>query len=193
MRRSSLGFAASLLLVAVLGPPIAARAQTASAPKLDPLLQQRATRFLGSTKVVVRAADAVSLTQLSLVVKLSGGSVGRLLPTVGGLAATVPNASLTTLAASALVGHVSMDRLAAGAMERTGSTVGATAVRQQFGYDGTGVGVAIIDSGITAWHDDLTDSLGAQRVARFVDFVNGPPAPYDDYGHGTHVAGTVAG
>src|SRR5205823_7787096 len=132
------------------------------------------------------------LTQLAFVVQLAGGSVGRLLPIVNGLAVTVPNASLATLGASGLVAHVSMDRMAAGAMERTGPTVGATAVRQEFGYDGSGVGVAIIDSGITEWHDDLTDAAtGAQRVARFVDFVGGKASAYDDYGHGTHVAGIV--
>jgi len=182
--------AASLILAAFLGTPRAAGAQTA---KLDPLLQQRASLLLGSTKVIVRAADGVSLSQISLAVALSGGSVGRLLPIVGGVAATVPNASLSAIAASSLVAHLSMDRVAAGAMERTGPTVGATAVRQQLGYDGSGVGVAIIDSGITAWHDDLTGVAGGQRVARFVDFVGGRLTPYDDYGHGTHVAGIVAG
>ena len=52
----------------------------------------------------------------------------------------------------------------------------------------------MIDSGITGWHDDLADSTGAvQRVDRFVDFVQQRGAPYDDYGHGTHVAGIIAG
>src|SRR5262249_26863046 len=61
---------------------------------------------------------------------------------------------------------------------------------------GVGVGVAVIDSGITSWHDDLapvTDPAGSQRVDAFVDFVNGRSQPYDDYGHGTHVAGIIAG
>ncbi len=78
-------------------------------------------------------------------------------------------------------------------MERTSATIGATIVRQEFGYDGSGVGVAIIDSGVTAWHDDLADAAGAMRVDRFVDFVGGGATAYDDYGHGTHVAGIIAG
>src|SRR4029453_6672826 len=52
--------------------------------------------------------------------------------------------------------------------------------------------VALIDSGIASWHEDLSGAHG-QRVSEFVDFVNGMAAPYDDYGHGTHVAGIVAG
>ena len=73
-------------------------------------------------------------------------------------------------------------------------------MRQSLGYTGAGVGVAVIDSGITAWHDDLTRGFsftsypyGNQRVTKFVDFVNGATLPYDDNGHGTHVAGTIAG
>ena len=65
-------------------------------------------------------------------------------------------------------------------------------------FDGTGVGVAIIDSGITDWHDDLAratgrNGLNGQRVSGFVDFVGGAPRPRDGYGHGTHVAGIIAG
>jgi hypothetical protein len=38
-------------------------------------------------------------------------------------------------------------------------------------------------------HVDLPSS----RIRAFVDFVNGRTTPYDDFGHGTHVAGIVAG
>ena len=95
---------------------------------------------------------------------LVGGRLVRSLPIVNGAAIDLPNVSLPTLAGSPLVSHLSMDRVVAGAMERTGATIGATAVRQQLGYDGAGVGVAVIDSGITPWHDDLIGR--GRRTAR---------------------------
>jgi serine protease AprX len=106
--------------------------------------------------------------------------------------AYVPNVALAALASDPLVEDISLDRLAFGTNERTGLTVGAAAVRQELGYDGSGVGVAIIDSGITPWHDDLTGA-GSQRVYDFVDFITGHKKVHDDYGHGTHVAGIIAG
>jgi serine protease AprX len=80
-------------------------------------------------------------------------------------------------------------------------TTAADAVWDSLGYTGKGVGVAVIDSGISSWHDDLTPQLtkarrypyGDQRVAAFVDFVNGQAQPYDDHGHGSHVAGIILG
>jgi serine protease AprX len=62
-------------------------------------------------------------------------------------------------------------------------------LRRNLGIDGAGIGVATIDSGIAPGHDDLR----SVRVVHWADFVNGLPAPYDDYGHGTHVAGIIAG
>jgi serine protease AprX len=100
---------------------------------------------------------------------------------------------LLALAGSADVKRIALDRPTVGLLERSGATIGATVARQQLGYDGTGIGIAVIDSGITPWHDDLTGVASSQRVDQFVDFVNQRTAPYDDYGHGTHVAGIITG
>ena len=143
--------------------------------------------------MIVRAAGGMSASGIAPIIQQLGATLGRRLPNIGSHVAVVPNALLRRLAASPFVDRVSLDRDVVGTMERTSATIGATIVRQEFGYDGSGVGVAIIDSGVTAWHDDLADAAGAMRVDRFVDFVGGGATAYDDYGHGTHVAGIIAG
>jgi serine protease AprX len=55
------------------------------------------------------------------------------------------------------------------------------------GVDGQGIGIAVIDSGI-APHSAL-----GNRVVANVSFVTGDPEMTDAYGHGTHVAGIIAG
>lgn len=75
---------------------------------------------------------------------------------------------------------------------------------EETGYDGSGVSVAIIDTGLDAEHvglDDLDDddSTNDPKVVAFYDAVaspgetNGTTAPYDDHGHGTHCGGITAG
>lgn len=48
--------------------------------------------------------------------------------------------------------------------------------------------IAIIDTGIDPHHLDLEG-----KVIGWADMVSGQPEPYDDNGHGTHVAGIAAG
>ncbi len=56
---------------------------------------------------------------------------------------------------------------------------------------GEGVRVAIIDTGIDPDHPDLDGALACDHCWR--DFVNNRTEAYDDNGHGTHVAGIIAG
>jgi len=54
------------------------------------------------------------------------------------------------------------------------------------GITGSGVKVAVLDTGIDTDHPELQDSyLGGY------DYVNNDPYPEDDHGHGTHVAGII--
>lgn len=55
---------------------------------------------------------------------------------------------------------------------------------------GKGVSVAVLDTGIYPHYDIIKPY---NRLIAFKDFVNNKTLPYDDDGHGTHVAGIAAG
>ncbi|HWW82319.1 MAG TPA: S8 family peptidase, partial [Vicinamibacterales bacterium] len=118
---------------------------------------------------------------------------------INGHVLDLPDSLLTQVAAHPNVFKLHYDRPVATHNYRTAMTVGARKVNQTLGYTGAGIGVAVLDTGITSWHDDLTNTssttypYGNQRVAKFVDFVNGQSLPYDDNGHGSHVSGTILG
>ena len=54
------------------------------------------------------------------------------------------------------------------------------------GFDGTGVDVAVLDTGIDSTHPDLQGKSSRRTTSP-------PSRPRDGNGHGTHVASTVAG
>jgi serine protease AprX len=118
---------------------------------------------------------------------------------INGQVLDLPVGVLTQLERYPEIATIHYNRPVTGSNYRTSITTGARAVQSGMGLTGAGIGVAIIDSGITSWHDDLTNRsttlypYGDQRVAAFVDFVNNQTNPYDDQGHGTHVAGVIAG
>src|SRR6185369_6997734 len=59
--------------------------------------------------------------------------------------------------------------------------------------DGSGIGIAIVDSGIYGAHTSFTDTqTGLSRIVVNVDFT-GEGRTDDPYGHGTHVAAAAAG
>jgi serine protease AprX len=119
---------------------------------------------------------------------------------INGHVLTLPNGALEQLAAHPDIFDVHYDRPLHTTNYRTALTTGSRSVNRGLGFTGAGVGVAVIDSGIARWHDDLTTNrsarmypYGNQRVSAFMDFVQGQSMPYDDEGHGTHVAGIIGG
>lgn len=61
------------------------------------------------------------------------------------------------------------------------------------GHRGAGIRVTVIDTGIDPTHEAFKNADGSTRVAMFVDYTQGLTTPYDNHGHGTHVAGTSVG
>jgi len=172
-----------LIVATVLALPAMAAAGSGT---LDATLSARAQSPRGSSRVIITTIDGAPADRA---IKAAGGTQGRFLRALGGHVALVPDAALHLLASDPGIRSVALDRPVTGTLERTAAAVGATWVREDLGLDGTGIGVAIVDSGVTNWHDDL----GSRAVIHYVDFVTSLMVPHDDYGHGTHVAGIIAG
>jgi serine protease AprX len=116
---------------------------------------------------------------------------------------TLPANALNALAARADIAYLAPDRPAF-VLGHITNTTGTEAIRTQTSpgllgllpitttYDGAGIRIAIVDSGIAANHVAFRDALGFSRVVLSRDFT-GENRTDDPYGHGTHVASAVAG
>ena len=118
-----------------------------------------------------------------------GGQHKRDLSLIKGAHYSVPADKLRELADDPDVVAISPDREVQGALDLTAAAVNA-GTAANYKLDGTGIGVAVIDSGVNP-HPDLIDP-GPSRIVYSQDFT-GEGLIYDPYGHGTHVAGALAG
>jgi serine protease AprX len=158
-----------------------------------------ATRAAGRAVSVVVMKAWADDTGAERAVARVGGQVGQRLPIVNGFAATVPESALGEL--TRVPGVVSVTpngRVRVSGQYGEGSGV-ASAVYTEVtkaqktwnaGYTGQGVNVALIDTGV-----DTTGDLAGQ-VIHAVDFTpeaTTADANKDTYGHGTFVAGVIAG
>ena len=122
-----------------------------------------------------------------------GGRLKFSLDRINGAAYRIPVRVLAWLQNHPDVAYVSPDRPNKVASDDDIPAVTGDVARQQYGLDGTGVGVAVIDSGVFN-HDDLQKANGAgSRIVYSESFIPGDPSTNDAYGHGTHVAGILAG
>ncbi|OFW39017.1 MAG: hypothetical protein A3J29_04200, partial [Acidobacteria bacterium RIFCSPLOWO2_12_FULL_67_14b] len=194
MRIRSLVLPLAVLMLALIALPASAQRRepgTRERAKLDPSLTLLAESVTGESGVIIEFNDERDAARL---IKNHGGKAGRRLGILNARVGRLPNSFIKRLSNHPAVKRISLDRDVEGAVARTAVTIGARAVQELMGYSGAGIGVAIVDSGVTGWHDDLTAANGqGQRVSHFMDFVNGRTESYDDWGHGTHVAGIVGG
>ncbi|HXI38506.1 MAG TPA: S8 family serine peptidase, partial [Bryobacteraceae bacterium] len=118
-----------------------------------------------------------------------GGHLKQALDIVQGGLYSMRAGKLGDLAQDPDVYYISPDRTVRGMLDYAEPTINAN-IAFQYGFDGTGIGIAVIDSGISN-HPDLKNATGALRVLYSQDFVGG--GTDDHYGHGEHVAGILAG
>ena len=124
---------------------------------------------------------------------MRGGALRHDLHFINADAISLPASELENLAADPDVEYISADRQIHGALDYANETINAN-IAFQAGFDGTGVGVAIIDSGIKLVPDlNGAGKRNSSRVVYSESFLDGSSDTSDPYGHGTHVAGIVAG
>ena len=189
----SLDFAASRIirpalavaLLAVVLPSSAAFARASGAP----------------TSVIVHAT-AAGVQRAQNLVRAAGGNVVRQLPIIDGFSAKVPSGAVASLKRDpsivSVTGNTKLRPESDGysALADMGSMYNVTLITGAqamwgAGYTGKGVDVALIDSGVVP-----VDGLKGQ-------YVNGPDLSFesqspdlrylDTFGHGTHLAGIIAG
>src|SRR5438132_5634528 len=153
--------------------------------------------------VIVRAQAGQSAATAQAV-SAAGGSVTRRIGLIDGLVARVPGDAVAGLARNAAVAELSLDH----SLQLLGSSYDPTSDPDSLynvatmdgahsywnaGYTGQGVDVALIDSGVAP----VNGLTAAGKV------VNGPDLSFesqnsslrylDTFGHGTHMAGIIAG
>jgi serine protease AprX len=140
-----------------------------------------------SVDVVVRGASVEAAGQA---VQRAGGDVGLTLALVNGVSARVPQSAVAGLEAEGFsvvpdaAAHVVADDFDPAAFD---ASLGAIDPGAGWGSDaGEGIGVALVDTGVA----DTPDLAG--RLVRGPD-ISGEGDGIDHYGHGTFMAGLIAG
>ncbi len=184
------------LLIAVLVALLVGCGGGDDAPELQ------ATPEAASDSAAVITAEADGLARVLIgfdskpgaaegaIVRGAGGKVTHSYRLIRAAAARIPLKAVEALKKNPLVRYVEADaqRKASEEVLPWGvERIGATAVHAS-GNKGLGSKVAVIDSGIDDTHLDLSVAC----VDDGWDFVNNDDDPMDDYGHGTHCAGTIA-
>lgn len=119
-----------------------------------------------------------------------GGRLVTSFKAINGGVYVIPANALATLEADPSITYVSLDRPIHHKLDITAATINAPAAWNA-GWDGTGIGVAVIDSGVNADPNLNASSGPGSRVVYQQNFTGGIDAG-DHYGHGQHVAGIIA-
>jgi subtilisin family serine protease len=198
-RGVTLSLAVLLLVAFGFAPAQAARGGKAGiAPDLAEQIKNGSPT--SSTRLIVslKGADVAYVTKR---IQELGGTPQRHYRNIDEMVADMPLEAIGALAEVEGLEYISPDREVSSVVSHLEKTTGADLAFKILvsvdglpqGLDGTGVTVAVLDSGIEADHFDLRDeSKGKRRVVFSWDFT-GRGGLDDPFGHGTHVAGAIGG
>ena len=146
-------------------------------------------------KVILQLSEKPS-GQLNSLLSANGVKIRRHFSNLNSFALELPANVVDALSNFPEVAFISIDSeimSMGGHIARTTGTDNVRSLSADGALDGSGVGIAIVDSGIYAGHTSFTDQqTGQSRIIVNQDFT-GEGRTDDPYGHGTHVAAAAAG
>jgi subtilisin family serine protease len=177
-------------------------------PEAEPMIASGKLdqKLFNVTGLIAQGYDDAHSGSIPLIVRYSGRAAAknaapsgtrmkRSLPSIHGAAVTADKSKAATFwdsvddakpQLSGGIDHVWLDGRMHALLDKSVPQIGAPDAWQA-GYDGAGVKVAILDTGVDLNHPDLTGKVVASQ-----SFVSGQTVQ-DGHGHGTHVASTIAG
>ncbi len=192
-----------ICLIAVLGWTGSAHAVDRDRDKLSDDLEARVAPLSDSDRanVIVVMRDRALPQRVARLRAASGLDVSLRFSLIDAVSGRVTKRRLRALARHPLVERVERNAPVRALNDTAQASFGVTAARDNApAIDGNADGnvntyssadlvAAVIDTGIDAGHRDLDEG----KVIGFKDFVSNISSPYDDHGHGTHVAAILAG
>ena len=181
-----------VLLVSLILPAVTAHGQTPARrlPKLDASLSASVLARQSDTKQVIIRTTSGGIPAVTKALSANGQAL-RVFSTMNAVLAQVPAAALEGLSRNPFIESISSDAVVVATQTSTtdSSTLRGTLGLTNESPGGYGVGIAVIDSGLEA-----SPEFG-DRIIAFYDFTKSgnSASPTDEYGHGTHVAGLIAG
>ena len=182
LRRITSSFIVLTLLAVSLAPLVGVTASAASnspkhASKVAPELTGSTASSTQTVRVIVQTKGRPTAAHDGAI-SAKGGSKRQSFDELNALTADVPANAVASLAAREDVEYVSPDRQVRASMDVTRESVGASQVQAGSpgvkGLTGKGVGIAVIDSGISARHPDFQKNNKSRVVAWST---SRPPAP----------------
>jgi len=117
------------------------------------------------------------------------GNIKYKLPMIDSYVIEVDEDRLHHLQANQKLWSYELDTHITAQMNRAGEIIDLKWAHDRNIY-GEDIGVAVLDTGL-CMHKDFTE--GGNRIRGFYDLIHGRTEPYDDNGHGSHVAGIIGG